>query len=210
MGCNEESNIQDGLGRCRRMDMNSWIHAEIHGIPVLPFFVYFSRIIDVSLDTVRIIFVSRGFRIIAPILGFFEVIIWLLAVSQVVTHVTSPAMVFAYGAGYATGNYVGMRIESRLRLGLVMLRIITQKDASKIVNFLRLEQYPVTKVEADGKYGMVHVIFIVVKRKSLPKIINTLKTFHPHAYFSVEDVREVHEGVFPGDESMKVGHPVMR
>ncbi len=186
------------------MDMSFLLAAKFHGIPLLPIFIYFARILDVSIGTLRIIFVTRGLRSLAPVLGFFEVIIWLLAVSQVVRNLSSPMLIVAYGAGYATGNYVGMLIESRLRLGLVLLRIITRKDASKIVNFLRLEQHQVTKVEAEGPHGKVHVIFVVLKRKMLSGIIQTLKMYHPHAYFSIEDVREVHEGLLEEEGGMKI------
>lgn len=182
------------------MDLSSIASLGVYGVPVLPFFIFFARILDVSLDTLRIIFVSRGYRFIAPILGFFQVIIWLLAVSQVLGRVTSASLIIAYGAGYAAGNYIGIIIESRLRLGLVILRIITQKDASRIVDYLREDRHPVTKVEAEGALGKVNVIFLVLKRKHLPKIIQTLRDEHPHAYYSVQDVREVHEGIFPGAE----------
>lgn len=192
------------------MEISNFINVNLYGIPLLPVFIFLARIMDVSIGTLRIIFVARGLRTIAPILGFFEVIIWLLAVSQVVRNLSSPMLIVAYGAGYASGNYIGMLIESRLRIGLVMLRIITRKDASKIVKFLRSENHFVTKVDANGVHGQVHVIFMVLKRKALPKIIQTLKSYHPHAYFSVEDVREVHEGVFPSNGGMKLIDPMHR
>lgn len=186
------------------MDLSSLVLVRFYGIPVLPFFIFFARILDVSSGTLRIIFVARGYRALAPVFGFFEVTIWLIAASQVITNVTSPILIIAYGAGYATGNYIGMWIENRLKLGLVMLRIITRKDATSIVNYLRLDHHPVVKLEAEGSHGPVNVIFMVLKRKALSSIINTLKHSHPHAYFSIEDVREVHEGVYPEDRAMKL------
>ncbi|MBN2328777.1 MAG: DUF2179 domain-containing protein [Candidatus Omnitrophica bacterium] len=192
------------------MDMANIASMDIYGVPLLPFFIFFARIFDVSIGTLRIIFVSRGLRYTAPILGFFEVIIWLLAVSHVVRNVNSPILIVSYGLGYATGNYIGMLIESRLRLGLVILRIITRKDATKIVKFLRSERHLVTKIEAEGLHGRVHVIFMVLKRKALANILKTLKEYHPHAYFSVEDVREVHEGLLSSNGNLKVINPMHR
>ncbi|MGC9326060.1 MAG: DUF2179 domain-containing protein [Candidatus Hinthialibacter sp.] len=97
-----------------------------------------------------------------------------------------------------------------MRLGLVILRIITRKDATKIVKFLRSQQYHVIKIEAEGLHGKVHVIFMVLKRKALAHILKTLKEYHPHAYFSVEDVREVHEGLLSGNGNLKVINPMHR
>jgi len=179
------------------MDLSNLANYNIFAFPILPIAIFFARIVDVSIGTIRLILLARGSRIIVPILGFFEVLIWLTAVSQVVRNLTTPILLAAYAGGYAAGNYVGIILENRLRLGTVILRIITKSDASRVIGILRSENYGVTKVEAEGSQGLVHLIFMVVKRKDLPRVISLVQDFHPHAFFTVEDVREVHEGVFP-------------
>ena len=83
---------------------------------VLPLLIFFARICDVTLGTIRVIFISKGFKYIAPCIGFFEVIIWLLAIGQVMNNITNVASYIAYGAGFATGTFVGMAIEEKLSL----------------------------------------------------------------------------------------------
>jgi uncharacterized protein YebE (UPF0316 family) len=179
------------------MDMSSLIGYKMLGVPLLAIIIFSIRIIDVSVGTMRIIFLSRGMRFIPPVLGFFEVLIWLFAVSQVVRNLNTPILFVSYAAGYATGNYIGIMIENKIRLGMVILRIVTRRDASKAIGLLRSENYGVTKVEAEGAQGRVHLIFMVLKRKDVPRAVSIVESLHPHAFFTVEDVREVHEGIFP-------------
>lgn len=192
------------------MDISSLVDYHVLGVPILPIMIFFARIIDVSVGTMRIIFLSRGMKFIPPLLGFFEVLIWLLAVSQVVRNVNTPILLVAYSTGYACGNYIGIVLEHRLRLGTVILRIITKRDASKVISLLRSKSYGVTIVEAEGAHGRVHIIFMVLKRKDLPNVITTVESLHPHAFFSVEDVREVRQGIFPPQKSRGVINPLQR
>ena len=86
---------------------------------VLPVLIFCARIVDVSLDTMRILYMNRGRKVIAPLLGFVQALIWILAVSQVMKNLANPICYLAYGAGFATGNYVGMRIEEKVATGLL-------------------------------------------------------------------------------------------
>ena len=182
----------------------------ILGIPLFAFVIFAARICDVSIGTLRIILLSRGMRFLPPILGFVEVLIWLSVVSQVVRNLTTPMLLIAYAGGYATGNYLGIRIEGKLRFGTVILRIITRKDASEMIKTLRDLDYGVTKVEADGAQGPVHIVFTVVKRRDLRDVIEIMRRFHPHAFYTVEDVREVHEGMFPVRRNGGLVNPIHR
>ncbi len=192
------------------MDMSELIHHNFFGIPILAIVIFFIRIVDVGIGTMRIMFLSRGMRLIPPVLGFFEVLIWLVAVSQVVRNITTPILFFTYAAGYATGNYIGVVMENKLRLGNVLVRVVTRRDASKLINLLRSENYGVTKVEAEGAQGRVHILFMVVRRRDLPQVISLVESFHPYAFFTVEDVREVHEGIFPPRRMWSFANPLHR
>ena len=171
------------------------IHTPTFQIWVLPFLIFFARIVDVSVDTLRIIYLSRDRTVLAPLLGFFEVLVWLLAVSQIIQNLTSPILYIAYASGYATGNYVGMLIERRLAFGNVILRIITKRDASNLIQYLLDNQYKITHLEAKGNDGNVSLIFMILKRKMLKGMLKIVDQYHPQAFYSIEDVRLVHEGL---------------
>jgi uncharacterized protein YebE (UPF0316 family) len=179
------------------MDISSILELEFLGISVLAVVIFLSRICDVSLGTMRIVFISRGYRIAASIIGFFEVTIWILAVGQVIRNINTPILLLAYAGGYASGSYLGMYIESKMRLGNVILRIITKVDASELVKYLRDNNYGVTTVEAQGAMGKVHLLFMVLRRKNLEHTLNIVKKYNPRAFLSIEDVRQVQEGNFP-------------
>jgi len=164
--------------------------------------IFCARICDVSIGTVRYIFISRGFKNIAPIFGFFEVIIWLLAIGQVIGNITNPICYIAYGAGFAAGTYIGMVIEERIKLGLSIIRLITAKPAESFIAKLRQYGYGVTNIAAHGAYGEVTIIFMVVKRSKISHLINLIREYNPNAFFTIEDVRSVSEGIFPNEPGM--------
>lgn len=171
---------------------------------VLPILIFFSRILDQSIGTMRLIFVSKGFRTIAPILGFFEVIIWLLAVTQVMKHLYNPLSYIAYGAGFAMGNYIGMRLEEKISIGNVLIRIIPKKDTSQLIQQLRKDGFGVTVVDAEGGMGKVKIVFTIIKRKNAPQVIALINQFNPNAFYTIEEIKAVKEGFF-GYQSQGTG-----
>ncbi len=104
------------------------ITPELFAYVVLPIMIFCARICDVTMGTIRVIFISKGIRYLAPVIGFFEVIIWLLAIGQVMNNLTNVVSYIAYGAGFAAGTYIGMYIEEKISLGLTSVRIITKED----------------------------------------------------------------------------------
>jgi uncharacterized protein YebE (UPF0316 family) len=164
---------------------------------VLPFLIFMARIADVSIGTVRVIFISRGLKYLAPIVGFFEVLIWLLAMGQIMKNLSNPACYIAYAGGFATGNFVGVCIAEKLFLGVVLIRVITQKDASKLVEHLKSADYGVTSIDGHGSAGEVQVIFTIVPRREVKSVVDLVKQFNPNAFYSIEEVGFVEKGVFP-------------
>jgi len=160
---------------------------------VIPLLIFFSRVLDVSIGTLRIIFVARGLRLIAACLGFFEVLIWLIAITQVMQNLTGWPTYLAYGLGFATGNYVGVTLESRIALGTLIVRIISRDDGKELTTRLWNAGFGVTTVDAWGGTGPVKVIFTVVKRKHLNRVIDLIKVLQPNAFYTVEDLRFAHE-----------------
>jgi uncharacterized protein YebE (UPF0316 family) len=161
----------------------------IYGL--LPLLIFISRIADVTLDTLRIVFISRGNKAIAPILGFFEILIWLIAITRIMQNLDNVTTYIAYAAGFATGNYVGLKVEEKLALGTQIIRIITGKDASELIGRLREKGFGVTAIDAEGKKGPVHVIFLITRRQAIREIISIVNHHNPKAFYSIEDVRSV-------------------
>ena len=164
---------------------------------ILPFIVFFARIADVTLGTLRIIFTSRGKRNIAPLLGFVEVFIWIVVVGQIVKNVHSLTAYFGYAAGFAAGTYIGMKIEERLALGTLVLRIILAQSGDEMAHSLREAGYGVTIVNGEGSSGAVKLLYTVIKRKDLGAVAKIIHAVNPTAFFSVEEVRSAESGIFP-------------
>ena len=164
---------------------------------VIPLLIFVARVIDVSLGTVRVIFVSRGLKYLAPIVGFFEILIWLLAIGQIMKNLSNPVCYVAYAGGFAMGNYVGIAIAEKLSLGVVLIRVVTKRDALTLVERLQEEGYGVTSVDGHGSGGQVKVVFTVVARRQLSSVVQLIKTFNPHAFYSIEEVGYVEKGTFP-------------
>lgn len=177
--------------------LESVVSPGVFAFIIVPLLIFCARVCDMSLDTIRVIFMSKGIKYLPAIIGFFEVIIWLVAIGQVMNNLTNAICYIAYGAGFATGTFVGMAIEERLSLGLTSVRIITKEDPTALVQFLRSHNYGVTSIDAEGGTGKVKMVFTIIKRQDLSHVVSVIKDFHPNAFYSVEEVKSVAEGVFP-------------
>lgn len=166
----------------------------------LPALIFAARVLDVSLGTLRIIFTARGRRYLAPLLGFLEVFIWIVIVSQITRGAQNLVAYLAYAAGFAAGNYVGIWIENRLAIGTLILRAILSDEGAQATNLaatLHNAGYGVTRVSGEGANGPVQLIYTVVRRKDLAKVIDLIHQIHPRTFITVEEARSVEEGVFP-------------
>jgi uncharacterized protein YebE (UPF0316 family) len=179
------------------MDLMSFYSSDLFKWAILPILIFLARLTDVSLGTMRIIFVSRGVKYIAPLIGFVEINIWLLAIGQIMQNLNNIVCSFAYAGGFAIGNLVGMMIEEKLSIGLVLLRLITRHDNKELIDYLKSQNYGVTTHDAEGVKGPVKIIFAVIRRKDLHNVLDRINQIHPHAFYSVEDVRSVGEAVMP-------------
>ena len=164
---------------------------------LLPFLIFLARIIDVTIGTVRIVMVSKGQKFWAPLLGFFEVLVWLIAIARIMENLDNWTCYFAYSAGFATGNYVGLKIEEKLAMGVVRIQIITRKSADLLIESLKASGYGITYHDAQGGSEEVSIIYSIIKRTSLEKVVNQIKNYNPKAFYTIEDVRFVSHGVFP-------------
>lgn len=165
---------------------------------VIPLLICLARTVDVTLGTMRIILLSRGQRLVAPVLGFFEVLIWLMAMSQIMQNLTNFMNYLAYASGFALGNYLGLIINEQLAMGHAMVRIITSEATDEVMRRLNAANFGITAVGARGASGQVQALFVVAKKKDLQRLIALLKTLLPRAFVTIEEVLRVQEGgVFP-------------
>ena len=161
---------------------------------ILPVLILMARIVDVSLDTIRVIMVAKGYRRIAPFIGFFQVLVWIITITRIMANLDNWFTYIGYAGGFALGTYVGMRIEEKLALGYELVRVVTRSDASQLSESLRDQGYPVTTVSGRGKEGEVGILFIILKRKSISEVVNIIKQFNPRAFYTIEDMRFVSNG----------------
>ncbi len=164
---------------------------------ILPLLIFLSRILDVSIGTIRIVMLSKGQKIAAPVLGFFEVLIWLIAISKIFENLDNWVCYFGYAAGFAAGNFIGLLIEERLAVGIVRIQIVTRKEATSLISVLKESGYGITHLKAQGAAENVSIIYTVLKRTDVPLVEDIIREFNPNAFYSVEDVKYVNKGIFP-------------
>ena len=171
---------------------DSWIFTWV----LLPALIFFARILDQSIGTMRLIFLSKGMKHIAPFLGFFEVIIWLLAIGQIMQHLDNWLCYVAYGAGFAAGNFIGITLEERLSIGTSIIRVILSSESPELIEALKTHNFGLTIMNAEGAKGKVKILFSIIRRKEIPVFLNTLHEYHPTAFYTIEEVKAAKEGVF--------------
>ena len=175
--------------------MTEFYQTDLFSYLVLPLLIIVARISDVTIGTLRIVMVSKGQKLIAPVLGFFEVVIWLITMSKIIQNIENWVAYIAYGLGFAAGNYIGLILEEKLAVGIVQLQIITRANADNLIAKLKAKGYGITYHEAHGATERVAVIYSIIKRSDLPVVIEIIRSYNPKAFYSIEDVKFVSKGV---------------
>ena len=175
------------------VDSASFFHSPIFAFGILPLLIFLSRILDVSIGTMRVIFVSRGYKLFAALCGFFEVLIWIFAITQIMSNLTNILYYIAYAGGFATGNFVGILIEEKIALGNVIVRVISIRRFDAFIDYLKDNNYGVTLLNAQGLYGDVNILFTIIPRNKVKSAVAFIKESNPQAFYSIEDVRFVNE-----------------
>ncbi len=168
----------------------------------IPALIFTARLIDVSLATMRHILVFKGSKRLVPALGFVEVLVWLVAMTQVVENLTNVACYLAWAGGFSTGTYCGMLLEERLALGHQLVRIISHGQCEDMIEVLRMRQFGVTVIPAHGSTGPVQVILVATSRTKIRTLLQTIKDHNPSLFFTLEDVRSVESGIFSGSRTV--------
>ena len=163
---------------------------------LLPVIIFFGRICDVTLGTLRIIFVSKGEKSKAPVVGFFEVFIWVVVISQIFVKATNIYTYIAYALGYATGSFIGIMVENKIGFGYQLFRIYTKKDGGELIKMLNEKGIGSTWIKGTGAISEVSIIESVVKRRAEKSIVEVIQNFDPETFYLIEDIRSKQKGIF--------------
>lgn len=172
---------------------------------LLPLLIFLARIGDVSINTIRIIYVLGGRKMMATCLGFFESFIWLMAIRQIFEHLDNWICYIAYPGGFAMGILIGMMIEEKIAYGKVIVRTITRKDIQPLKDFLIDQNFRFTAIRAIGRDGEENVVFTVLERERLNELIGQLRTLLPTAFYTIEKVNRASDDFVEARESPSRG-----
>jgi len=181
------------------MDFIALLNSEFIGLIIIPVFIFLARILDVSMGTIRIIFISRGMKYLASAIGFFEMLIWLFAISRIMMEIFNPLNYIAYAGGFAIGTFTGIYIEEMLAMGYLSVIITTSKDPAEMVGKLDLAGYKLTVIDTQGGTKDRKMIFAIIKRDKLRNVINIVKEVDPGVFYAVENIKDMHEIHLPPD-----------
>jgi len=159
-------------------------------------FIFGARICDVSLSTMRTLLIVRGHRLYAALIGFFEVIIYIAALSKIFSDLNNPLNLVVYAAGFATGNIIGSLIEEKLAVGTLTVQVITLKSPHELTERLRNLGYGVTVIEGQGREGKHYINQIILRRKDVPKLRKEIDDWDREAFWTVFDARSTRGGIF--------------
>jgi len=171
---------------------------------ILPVLIFLLRICDVTLGTLRIVYVSRGEKILSVAFAFFEILIWLFAVGQILQNLNHPANYIAFATGYAAGNYVGIWVENKLSLGILMLRIFTCRGSDVLARYLRDAGFGVTRVSAYGTEGPAEVLLAVIRRQDCRQAMDLVRQHAPDAFYTTEEIKSVNHAPFSLNEQQPI------
>lgn len=176
---------------------------DFFSLVVVPLLIVLSRIADQTIGTLRLVYLSKGYKAIAPIMGFFEVLIWIIVVSQIFQQLDNYLYYVAYALGFALGNYIGLLIEEKLSLGKVVVRVFLKTQIENTVKELSEAGYGLTIMDAQGARGPVKILFSISNRKNVDNFLSIVSKYDLNAFYTVEDVRTSSEGIFPASPKKK-------
>lgn len=159
-----------------------------------PVVIFCLRIVDVSLATLRMLMVMRGRKLLAPVIGSVEVLVWIFAVGNAIRHLDSPLHLLGYAGGFAAGTWVGLKLEEKLALGTAAVRILSRHGGVEIAEALRERGFGVTEFAGHGREGTVEMVYAVLRRRDLPSVFEQVRIWDPDAFVTVEEPRAIQRG----------------
>jgi uncharacterized protein YebE (UPF0316 family) len=165
--------------------------------PILYFVIFFAKIIEVTISTIRLVYINKGEKIKGTILAFIEISIWLVVVSSVLTNIAEdPMKAFVYAAAFSLGNYIGITIESKIAVGLASIQaVVNEESGQMLADVLREQGFGVTIINGKGKNdSKKNLLFIQLKRRRINEAISIIKENTPNAYISINDIKSMMGG----------------
>ncbi len=178
------------------MDFLSGVDTPLFTYLILPLLIFIARVTDQTIGTIRLIYAAKGFKYLAPLVGFFESLIWLTAISQIMKHLDNFYCYIAFAGGFAIGNFLGIYLEQKISIGVVLIRVILQKYEQVLGENLKVAGYGFTLMDAVGREGSVKLLFSTIHRRDLKKYLKIVHEIRPNAFFTIEDIRQVKGNVF--------------
>jgi uncharacterized protein YebE (UPF0316 family) len=157
--------------------------------------IFLLRICDVTLGTVRTVSIVKGYLSLAVALGFFEVLIWILAVSQVIWRINeSIFLALAFAGGFAIGNAVGILVEKKLAMGTAVVRIISTNHGTEIARVIRGDGHDVAVFEGEGADGALTLLYAVAPRRQARRMLQRARSIDPSLLYVSEPAHESFQG----------------
>lgn len=156
--------------------------------------IFLLRVTDVTMGTVRMTMIMRGQRKYAAVIGFFEVTVWVLAISKVISNLDTFWNVVAYSGGFATGTMLGMLIENRLAIGFADIHVVSLTKGNEIAARVRHAGYGATQMRAEGQSGPVFLIDVIAPRKDVATVVRLVNEVDATSFVTIEDTRHVMRG----------------
>ena len=163
---------------------------------ILPLLIFLARVCDQTIGTLRLIYAAKGFKYLAMLVGFFESLIWLTAIGQIMKQLDNVYCYIAFAGGFATGNFMGIFLEQKISVGQVLVRVVFKKNLTQLVSNMKEAGYAFTIQEGEGRDGSVKLMFATIARKKLRELILLVEQTNPNAFYTVEDVRQVNGNYF--------------
>jgi len=167
---------------------------QLFGGPLGPLVIFSLRIVDVSLATLRMLLSVRGQRLLVPLIGFFEVLIWLFAAGNAIRYLDSGLHVLGYAGGFAAGTMVGLWVEEKLAFGLATVQVISSHGGVELADALRERGFGVTEFSGEGRTGKVEVVYTVARRSEIKGILALTDVWDPAAFVTVSEPRSIRRG----------------
>lgn len=157
-------------------------------------FIFGLRVVDMSLDTLRVLFVMRGRKPVVWVLGFLQATVFVVAITSVLSNLDNLLNIIGYAGGFATGNVLGMFLEEKLAYGHVLIRVISSRKSTAIAERLREAGYAVTEIAGRGRDGTVGILTVNVYRRKVAEVKNLALSIDPEAFITAEDIKPVRRG----------------
>jgi uncharacterized protein YebE (UPF0316 family) len=157
--------------------------------------IFCLRILDVSVGTLRVMYMVRGDRRKAVPLAFFESAIWVFAISRIMKEVDNWGNMLAFAAGFAAGTLVGMTLDRWIASGFVLVRVIS--DEVRLAGEIRSAGFGVTALSGEGRGGEQDILFIVALRRRGQELLELIRRVDDGAFVTIDPVQKAMGGYLP-------------